>query len=297
MLPWKSLIPLNSDSPLAIYLQIANAVIAAIKQGIIKPGERIPGTRDLSLLLGVHRQTVVNAYDELNAQGWIYSLPSKGNFVSEHLPEISPRKLNAVAINSIPVQTGFKFIERSFIRTPSIPLREMSGFHDGPDPRIAPLKQLATAYRRVLNRKSGLHNFSYVQEKGKAELRKVLSEHLNTSRGMQTTPESIFISRGSQMAVYLVSQIILSKGDLVIVGDTNYYYTDRVFINSGATLIRVSVDHHGIDVDAIEKLCRKKKDQGGECNVSPSLPYYRHTECGTKDETAFTCLSIWIHHH
>ena len=260
MLPWKSLIQLNASSDLAVYLQIANAIISEIKQGIIKPGERIPGTRDLSILLNVHRQTVVSAYDELDAQGWIYSLPSKGTFISERLPEITPRKLSAPDRKKLNAEkTGYDFTIRTWLRTPSPPLRNILGFHDGPDPRIAPIKQLTSAYRRVLSRKSGLHYFSYVDERGKEELRKVLSEHLNSSRGMQTTPDTIFISRGSQMGLYLVSQVIISKGDHVVVGETNYYYTDRAFMNAGANLIRVPVDNDGIDVEAIEKLCRKKK--------------------------------------
>lgn len=260
MLPWKSIIQLQSSSPVPVYLQIANAIIGEIKQGIIKPGERIPGTRDLSLLLKVHRRTVVSAYDELEAQAWIYSLPSRGTFISDHLPEITPRKLNTAdrkIFNN--EKTGYTFTIRTFLRDPSLPLRNIPGFHDGPDPRIAPIKQLTSAYRRVLSRKSGLHHFSYVEQRGKAELRKVLSEHLNSSRGMQTTPDTIFISRGSQMAVYLVAQIILSKGDNVIVGETNYYYTDSAFIDAGASLIRVPVDDHGIDVGVIESVCRKKK--------------------------------------
>lgn len=260
MLPWKSLIQLQSSSPVSVYLQIANAIICEIKEGIIKAGERIPGTRDLSLLLKVHRQTIVSAYDELEAQGWIYSLPSKGTFISEHLPEITPRKLNTPGRKIFNNEkTGYDFTIRTFLKSSSPPLRNIPGFHDGPDPRMAPIRQLTSAYRRVLSRKSGLHHFSYVEERGKEELRKVLSEHLNSSRGMQTTSDSIFISRGSQMAVYLVANIILSKGDNVIVGDTNYYYTDRAFMNAGANLIRVPVDDYGIDVDVIEKLCRNKK--------------------------------------
>src|ERR1700733_12719947 len=192
MLPWKSLIRLQPSSALAVYLQIANAIIGEIKQGVIKPGERIPGTRDLSILLQVHRQTVVSAYDELEAQGWIYSLPSKGTFISAQLPEIAPRKLGATDRKILNTEkTGYNFTIRTFLKVPSPPLRNIPGFHDGPDPRIAPIKQLTSAYRRVLSRKSGLHHFSYVEERGKEELRKVLSEHLNSSRGMHTTPDSI----------------------------------------------------------------------------------------------------------
>src|SRR4026209_1345337 len=76
---------------------------------------------------------------------------------------------------------------------------------------------------------------------------------------MQTTPDHIFISRGSQMGVFMLAQILISPGDNVIVGNPNYYYTDRTFMFAGAKLIRVGMDDSGIDVEQIEQVCRKKK--------------------------------------
>jgi GntR family transcriptional regulator/MocR family aminotransferase len=61
------------------------------------------------------------------------------------------------------------------------------------------------------------------------------------------------------MGLYLLSCVLFSKGDSVIVGDTNYYYADRVFMMAGAKLVRIKTDEWGIDVDAVEKVCRRKK--------------------------------------
>jgi len=66
------------------------------------------------------------------------------------------------------------------------------------------------------------------------------------------------ITRGSQLALYLLSKILLSKGDNVAVGDPNYYYADHVFLNAGTSLVRIKVDDQGIDVDALEKICKRK---------------------------------------
>src|SRR5580704_3976611 len=93
MLPWKTMIRIQPASGVPVYLQIAQSVIKEIKTGIVKPGMKMPGTRELCGQLKVHRQTVVKAYDDLYAQGWIFSSPAKGTFVSEHLPEITPRPL------------------------------------------------------------------------------------------------------------------------------------------------------------------------------------------------------------
>ena len=61
------------------------------------------------------------------------------------------------------------------------------------------------------------------------------------------------------MALFLLTCVLLTKGDTVIVGDTNYYYADRTFENAGLNLTRIKVDDFGIDVDAIEKVCTRKK--------------------------------------
>lgn len=260
MLPWKSLIPIQKSSSVPVYQQISNNIIQHICSGVIKRGLKMPGTREMSLLLHVHRKTMVSAYDELDAQGWIHSLPSKGTFVSDELPEIRPRKLETVTPGAFGWdKTGYHFRINTFIKPSSKPLRDVMGFHDGPDVRLIPVEAWGRAYRSVLTRKSGLHHLSYVQENGNYELRKVLSEELNTTRGMQTTPDHIFITRGSQMAMFMLSMILVAPGDHVVVGETNYYYTDRSLMTAGAKLLRIPVDDDGLDMDELEILCRRKK--------------------------------------
>ena len=68
MLPWKSIIQLQKEGECPVYLQIANAISLEIKKGHLGPGVKLPGTRQLSDLLDVHRITVVRAYEELDAQ-------------------------------------------------------------------------------------------------------------------------------------------------------------------------------------------------------------------------------------
>ena len=260
MLPWKSIIKIQKQSDLAVYLQISNGIIKEIKRGAIKPGAKMPGTRIMAELLVVHRKTMVNAYDELLAQGWLSSLPSKGTFVSEHLPEIHPIKLSnsKKEINKSDT-AGFSIKINSSIHTPYPTLRGIPGFHDGPDVRLVPVMELNKAMRSVMNRKSSLINFSYVDGEGKFQLRKVLSDYLNDTRGLQTTFENIFITRGSQMGIYMLTAVLLNTNDIVIVGESNYFYADITFQNKGAKLQRVSVDENGIDVHQIESICKRKK--------------------------------------
>ncbi len=261
MLPWQTIIQIQKECDTPVYLQIANAMIREIKKGRIGPGIKLPGTRIMAEMLNVHRKTIVSVYEELDAQGWIEMRPSKGTFTSKELPEINPVKLpiKKPRNNSFPSETGFHVKVNDKLRTPVKPFRNVTGFHDGPDVRLIPVHDLGRAYKSVLTRTVNLRYLSYVEEAGVQKFRTVLSNYLNGSRGLQTSFENIIITRGSQMGLYLLSLVLFLKGDNIIVGDTNYYYADHIFLQAGMNLVRVKVDADGIDVDEIEKICKRKK--------------------------------------
>jgi GntR family transcriptional regulator/MocR family aminotransferase len=260
MLPWKTIIQVQKDCDTPVYLQIANSVIREMRKGRVGPGIKLPGTRQMAEILEVHRKTIVRSYEELDAQGWIEMHPSKGTFTSKELPETTGRRFsNLQKQNTFPAITGYTVKVNTGVKSPVLPLRHIIGFHDGPDMRLIPSDELGRAYRSVLSRNTYLKFMSYVETPGVQKFRSILSEYLNASRGLQTTFENILVTRGSQMALYLLSIVLFSKGDTIIVGDTNYYYADHVFLLAGMKLARVKVDEYGIDVDAIEKLCRRKK--------------------------------------
>jgi GntR family transcriptional regulator/MocR family aminotransferase len=261
MLPWTTIIQFQKESETPVYLQIANAVIQEMKKGRVGPGIKLPGTRMMAELLQVHRKTIVRAYEELDAQGWIEMHPSKGTFTSKELPEINPRSLpgKKEKQTAFPSQTGYAVKQDESIRKPVNTFRGISGFHDGPDVRLVPVEDIGRAYKSVLVRHTNLKYLSYVDAGGLEKFRKVLSDYLNTSRGLQTTWQNIMITRGSQMGLYLLSLVLFKKGDAIIVGDTNYYYADHTFLKAGMKITRIKVDDSGIDVDAIEKICKRKK--------------------------------------
>jgi GntR family transcriptional regulator / MocR family aminotransferase len=260
MLPWKTIIQVQKDCDTPVYLQIANFVIQEMRKGRVGPGIKLPGTRQMAEILEVHRKTIVRSYEELDAQGWIEMHPSKGTFTSKELPETTGRRFsNNPKQNIFPATTGYTVKVNTVVRAPVLPLRHIMGFHDGPDMRLIPSDELGRAYRSVLSRNTYLKFMSYVETPGVQKFRVILSDYLNASRGLQTTFENILVTRGSQMGLYLLSTVLFSKGDTIIVGDTNYYYADHVFLLAGMQLNRVKVDEYGIDVDAIEKICRRKK--------------------------------------
>ncbi|SHM30817.1 MocR-like pyridoxine biosynthesis transcription factor PdxR [Flavobacterium saccharophilum] len=234
--PWQFEIHLDKKSDKAVYLQIADAIISAVKSGKLSRGNALPGSRQLAGLLNVNRNTVIEALDVLIAEGWLVTIDRKGTFIADVLPEIisEAQKLNHIS----------EATEK---------LKPHLVFDDGfPDSRLAPMNDLARAYREIFNRKSRWQIMGYSNELGNIEFRKAIVQMLNFKRGMNVAFEQICITRGSQMAMYLAAHCLLSKGDFVIIENPGYKPAWEAFENAGASLLPVSVVSDGLDLDQVE---------------------------------------------
>lgn len=259
----KELITIDKSSDTAVYLQIANAIMQHIRHGRIRRGLRMPGSRELAAMLGIHRKTMLAAFEELLAQGWIEMIPRKGTFVVQQLPEIKPRKITAKeTVRQYAGKTGFTIDEKRFASFPLSDFRDISKLiiNDGfPDPRLAPV-ELFIRELRSLSRQTAFKKYlMYGGAAGPAYFRETLSSFLTDTRGLPIAPENVMITRGAQMGIYLTTKLLVKPGDHVIVGDPGYFGASLTLQQAGATVNRVPVDDSGIDVDAIERLCKKKK--------------------------------------
>ena len=90
--PWKTLLNIELGTDKAVFQQIADGVIAEILKGRLKPGMSLPGSRILAEDISVNRKTVVLAYEQLIAEGWLETVYKKGTFVSEKLPKQKVRR-------------------------------------------------------------------------------------------------------------------------------------------------------------------------------------------------------------
>lgn len=241
--PWPLQIQISNTEKKAIYLQIADAIIEAIKTGQLKEEEALPGSRKLAEILGVNRNTVIEAYDVLLSEGWINSKSRSGTFVSK-LAEINTTPLKKKPI----VNDSHKAIHYNI------------SVDDGnPDTSIAPVEELARAYRQIFKRKGKWQMMGYSSPLGLFEFREHISKMLNHWRGMQVTAEEICISRGSQMAMYLIAQVLLKKDDYIIVEHPGYRKAWHTFEHAGARLLYADVDEQGINIDQVERLLKENK--------------------------------------
>ncbi len=257
MIALKPLIEIDRASDAPIYLQINNALIHLIKNGILESGLKLPGSRSLAEDLKIHRKTVVAAYDELISQGWIVTLPSKGTFVSDQLPEVKPGGLVQDARFSNDAPFAFDEIKELKRNEPKLP-NGLTLDEGTPDVRIAPVTEIFRHYRSVISRSYNTKHLNYGPFYGDLSLREMLVKHLQETRGLRCSVDQILITRGSQMAMYLSSQLLHRNGGVSIVGETNYIAASLTLAHAGAQLKRVSVDEKGLVTKEIEAICEQE---------------------------------------
>lgn len=260
-LPFDTLIRIDKSASTPVYQQLANRLIALILEGVLKPGMPLPASREMAAVLNLHRKTIIAAYDELQQQDWIYTVARKGIFIAENLPEIKPRSYKAAARHAAYTDNAsFTFYDSMHLETP-VYVKKTPRFiiDDGfPDPRLAPVDDLLKVSRQLLKHPHGQQMLTSGSPQGALALREALSAHLNSSRGLNITPDNLLITRGGQMGIYLAASLLIRPGDKVIVGAPNYYLADLCFQQLGAKLIRVPVDADGIDVDRIAAILEKQ---------------------------------------
>ncbi|MBW8683344.1 MocR-like pyridoxine biosynthesis transcription factor PdxR [Chitinophaga rhizophila] len=243
--PWKLEIQLDNQSDKAIYLQIADAIIKDIHSGRLKAGDALPGSRNLAALLNVNRNTVIEALQVLINEEWVVSRERKGIFVSATLPAFSGKQPAVPVAITVAEATGNRYHIQ---------------FDDGhPDSKIAPVTELARAYRQIFNRKARWQMMGYGDEYGDAAFRKAIMHMLNHQRGISITEDGICITRGSQMAMYLAFQCLIEKGDYVLVENPGYKPAWKAAESAGARLLPVSVDSDGMIIEEVIRHLRSRR--------------------------------------
>lgn len=256
--PYLNDILVDKQNAIPVYLQIAQNLARLIKQGIVKPGQKLPGSRVLAEKLKLNRNTVILAFDELLSEGWVEARARSGLYVNKELPLV--RNRGGMPLENIfPAKAGFELSHNPLLEAPEVPHLPLQ-FNDGiPDPRLSPLNELGREYHRLLKKAAPLSLFSYADAKGDPGLRNILSKDLGEHRGLKVGAEQLLISRGSIMAFYLIVQTLLKRGDAVVVGELSFKTANLGFEHAGAKLLRIPVDEKGIDTRELERLLESHK--------------------------------------
>jgi GntR family transcriptional regulator/MocR family aminotransferase len=250
MSTWKPTLFLDPASSEPVYRQIAQALIREINRGRLNPGDPLPGYRALGEQLGISRNTVMAAYRDLQAEGWVVSTPGEGSVVALNPPTRDPGQTASAATGM-----GFDLPEPGAPEaktTPGSLFKVASGL---PDPRLLPGAELARAYRRALTLNAQA-NLLIEDPQGHPRLREALAQMLASTRGMPARPDQILITRGSQMALFLASQALLQPGDGVAVEALGPRSAWEAFAQAGARCIPIPVDGQGMRVEALAEVAR-----------------------------------------
>lgn len=257
MLPLSSLLVIDKNLKTPVYQQLSNQFIHLIQTGVLQSGQQIMSSRKLSEQLDVHRKTITQVYDELIVQGWLETKAGSGTFVAKNLPEIHPQQLEEKPMVVERKQAGFSFSMNPILKREVIKSTDKLHLDDGfPDPRIAPLVDLARAYRSNLLHGNSYQKLGYGDTKGVLWLRQELAKYLNETRGLNITAENIIIVRGTIMGLYLTNLAFLNAGDTVAMGECSWLSAKVGFIQAGANVLTIPTDENGIIVEALEEICQ-----------------------------------------
>ncbi|WP_418511138.1 PLP-dependent aminotransferase family protein [Corallibacter sp.] len=253
----KSLVQFEKSPNTAIYIQIAQQIINAIQRGYLPEGTALPGTRKFGELLTINRNTAVAVYDELASQGWVEIVPNKGTYVL--MPErktaiIKGTSQSLEALKTYPKKAGFPFQSSFNLASTEEFTQSDYVINDGqPDLRLHPTHQFSRWYSASMKRTSLISKWNLPQDQAYSMFNKHLCNYLNATRGFHIQPQNIMSTRSTEMSLYIVSQLLIKKNDIVLVADLSHYKSNMIFQQAGAHIKTVPVDANGIDVDFIEK--------------------------------------------
>ena len=262
---WDLTFALQPDAALPLFQQISAAITAAIRQGRLRAGSRLPGTRTLAQSLLVNRNTVIAAYGELAGEGWVESSRASGTFISRSLPDLRPKGFarSSARRTEVPARIGF---DLSATAAPSSSIRASSQDLSTPPPlalsvgapdvRLTPVDLIARAYRRAI-RGHSQSVLGYGHTQGHPDLRAALASMLASTRGLATSADDVVVTSGSQMALELVSRAVFRPGDVVAVEQIGYRPAWLAFQQHGAKVVPIPVDSGGIDIEALVRLAQR----------------------------------------
>ncbi len=246
---------IDEDSDVPVYRQIVDGVRAALAEGRLVPGGKLPPTRDLARHLGVNRNTVVAAYEALAAEGLVTSHTGRGTFAAEPAEPSSEAGSPAFLAGGEwltsfsravegPGVAGLLSVYRAAMSSDGI---SFAGSY--PAAELMPVERFRSALDTVLRRR-GAEVLSYGPTSGYPALREAIAADMR-AKGSNAAAEGILVTNGSQQAVELVFRTMLDRGDPVVIEEPTYTGALSVLSSLGARIVGVPVDEEGIRPDLL----------------------------------------------
>lgn len=235
-------------------VRIYRHLFDAVADGRLRPGERLPPTRELARRLAVARNTVALAYERLQAEGILEGRVGSGTYVCA---------VPARAADARRAPSGAPVRPRRFFTALPPPFGAAAegeapsfDFRAGnPDPRLFPYATWRRLVAREL-RPSAFRHTDYGDPAGHAGLRAAIARHVGVARGVRAGAEDVLVTQGAQQALDLVGRVLLEPGATVAVEAPGYPPARHLFRSLGARVAAVRVDAEGLVVHALPRAAR-----------------------------------------
>jgi DNA-binding transcriptional MocR family regulator len=259
------------DTP--VYQQIAAQIGNAIARGERLPGERLPAIRKLATELGLHRDTVALAYEQLANAGWVEARVGAGTFVSaSRIADTGTTASGGTSMagasspsNLLRRESGIDLalapqIERLIALDNTRPRYatgdDMVALHRLiPDPRFYPIDEFRECIDAAI-REEGPDLFSYAPPEGDPRLRRAMAR-LFSGHGIDRGADELVLCHGASQGITLALRLFTQPGDQVAVEVPTYANVLSAFASLGLSAAPVPMDEQGPDPDALDRLLAK----------------------------------------
>jgi GntR family transcriptional regulator/MocR family aminotransferase len=253
-------VPLDAAAAAPLFRQLYEGLRRAILNGTLTAGARLPATRRLAAELGVSRNTVLNAYEQLLAEGYLEGKVGSGTYVPGSLPEEMIEVCGGAA-PARPVPPARRALSRRGELLARVSAAVPRSW-DAPRPFRPGIPALdafpfETWLRLVArrHRRPPRDQLSYGHPAGYAPLRQAIAEHLGPARAVHCDPEQVLIITGSQAGMDLVARMLLNPGEAAWVEEPGYPSARVALQGAEVRLAPVPVDGDGLDVTAGAARC------------------------------------------
>jgi len=284
--------------------QLYEALRARVLDGRLSSGTRLPATRDLANMLVLSRNSVVRAYDQLYAEGYLESRVGDGTYVSrlEKLSTQLPTGLSRGLSTGLSTFSSDNTEDLSSNTLSSEPLERLK-IHHLPLPRPGAPRAFRVGIpafdlfpfgvwaklQAGFWRNPDPAQLGYGDPAGEFTLRELIAAYLRRSRGLSCTAEQIVITSGAQQAISLCAQLLLQPGDGVAVENPGYRAAGHTFAVAGAKVTGIAVDGEGMDCARLEQL--------RDCRLAYVTPAHQYPTGVTMSLARRLALLAWAERH
>lgn len=233
----------------ALYQRLFQCLVDAIRLGVVALNSKLPASRDLAVELQLSRNTVLNAYQQLEAQGYIQGYTGRGTWVSQHIPDdylnAKPTQHLKSGLN-VQSQHGLSKRGQNFIQNVNHRPIQWGAFVPGvPDVTEFP-HALFNKIQSRISQTPDTASLIYSHHGGNEDLKKSLCEYLRLARSVRCDPDQIIITDGTHQSIDLLSRAMCDVGDNVWIEDPGYWVIRNILNMNGLNVHAQPVDEQGL---------------------------------------------------